>query len=451
MSIYAKEFLAIYMAFKEFGHVFWGATKPVIIMTDSKSVTRFFQTKMIPPPLWNACDFVLQFSFTISHIPGKMNTAADFLSRLETDPNEKIILKIGEDIPTKPIEVNIESTGIAQEETVFFHPTDQQETTEKELWKRKEEAPNAIPNDPPVITVSCYYANDLHKDTTIVNIAQLTKPSRTLIEQSSDPTLLNFKREMLGLPFDEQILLNDARYMHYSRNKKRIIVKDDILYRQYYNDIGEVSQLQVLLPGQLLKVSLQSFNGTAGKHPVVSKMMQEIRQKYYFLSIATYIRNWVRDCEICIQDKRINNTRITPELIHIPEWDLGREFLMQIDLLPELLPSGGHENIITTKDVFSRYAFAYPVSNHTALNTAKVIIDIMTRHAYLPTLIITDKRSVFVSHVIHEVIEILGINLKHATSKHAQTIGVRKYNPEKPPEDNYQEARWQIDDNIVVP
>ena len=63
-SIYAKEFLAIYMAFKEFGHTFWGAIKPVIIMTDSKSVTRLFQTKMIPPPLWNACDFVLQFNST---------------------------------------------------------------------------------------------------------------------------------------------------------------------------------------------------------------------------------------------------------------------------------------------------------------------------------------------------------------------------------------------------
>ena len=78
MSIYAKEFLAIYKAFKEFGHIFWGATKPVIIMTDSKSVTGFFQTKMVPPPLWNACYFVLQFNFTIAHIPGKMNTAADF-------------------------------------------------------------------------------------------------------------------------------------------------------------------------------------------------------------------------------------------------------------------------------------------------------------------------------------------------------------------------------------
>ena len=150
----------------------------------------------------------------------KKNTAADFLSRLEIDANEKLILKIREDIATKPIEVNIELTGIAQEEQVFFDNTNQQETTEKELWKCKEEIRNAISTDPPVITVSCYYANDLHKDTTIVNIAQLTKPSRILIEQDSDPTLLNFNREMLGLPFDEQILLNDARYMHYSRNKK---------------------------------------------------------------------------------------------------------------------------------------------------------------------------------------------------------------------------------------
>ena len=83
-------------------------------------------------------------------------------------------------------------------------------------------------------------------------------------------------------------------------------------------------------------------------------MMQEIRQKYYFPSIATYVRNWVRDSEICIQGKLINNSRITPELIHIPEWDLGPEDLMQIDLSPELPPSGDYENIITAIDVFSR-------------------------------------------------------------------------------------------------
>ena len=90
MSIYAKEFLAIYFAFKEFGHIFWGAPKPVIIHTDNKAVTQFFQTKIIPPALWNAGDYVIQFNFVIAHIPGAQKIAADYLSRLEADPKEKI-------------------------------------------------------------------------------------------------------------------------------------------------------------------------------------------------------------------------------------------------------------------------------------------------------------------------------------------------------------------------
>ena len=61
-----------------------------------------------------------------------------------------------------------------------------------------------------------------------MNIAQLTKPSRILVEQNSDPTILNFKLQMLGLPCDEQVLINDARFKQYSRNKKHIIIKDDI-------------------------------------------------------------------------------------------------------------------------------------------------------------------------------------------------------------------------------
>ena len=61
-----------------------------------------------------------------------MNTAADILSRLEMDISEKRSLKIKEDILIKPIEVNIDSTGIEQEEPVFFDTTDQQKTTDKE-------------------------------------------------------------------------------------------------------------------------------------------------------------------------------------------------------------------------------------------------------------------------------------------------------------------------------
>ena len=90
---------------------------------------------------------------------------------------------------------------------------------------------------------------------------------------------------------------------------------------------------------------------------------------------------------------------------------------MQIDLLPEFTPSWVYKNITAALDVFPRYAFAYPISNPTAVNTAKFIIDIMTRHAYLPTLIITDKRSVFVAQVIHEVAEIPGMNFTNMSQQ----------------------------------
>ena len=39
--------------------------------------------------------------------------------------------------------------------------------------------------------------------------------------------------------------------MHYSRSKRRIVIKDDLLCRQYYNDLCEVSHVQVLLPGKI--------------------------------------------------------------------------------------------------------------------------------------------------------------------------------------------------------
>ena len=107
MSLYAKEFWAFFFAFKEFGYIFWRTPKPVIILTDNKSVTRFSQTKIIPPTLWNACDYVIQFNFTFAHIPGKNYTVADYLSRLEISPKEKLILRIEEDIPTTPIKLHV--------------------------------------------------------------------------------------------------------------------------------------------------------------------------------------------------------------------------------------------------------------------------------------------------------------------------------------------------------
>ena len=47
----------------------------------------------------------------------------------------------------------------------------------------------------------------------------------------------------------------------------------------------------------------------------------------------------------------------------------------------------------------------------------------MTKHAYLPTTLITDNGTALTSTIIAEITQFLGITLKCATTKHPQTIG----------------------------
>ena len=72
------------------------------------------------------------------HVAGTLNTAADFLSRLEVTPKEKIELRIREDIRTTPIQIinsYMQSTDVADDEQQFFL-LDEQSETEEEILQR---------------------------------------------------------------------------------------------------------------------------------------------------------------------------------------------------------------------------------------------------------------------------------------------------------------------------
>ena len=123
LTIYAKEFLAMHFAFDEFAHILWGVKKPTIVMTDNKALTRFFQSKRIPLKLWNHCDEALQFDFVLAHVPGVENPAADYLSRLDTNPEDRIHLKMNDQIPVHHIEIDLAAKTPKQED---YDPDKQQ-------------------------------------------------------------------------------------------------------------------------------------------------------------------------------------------------------------------------------------------------------------------------------------------------------------------------------------
>ena len=153
-------------------------------------------------------------------------------------------------------------------------------------------------------------------------------------------------------------------------------------------------------------------------------MIQDCRAKYYFPGLARKIRAWVTSCPDCIANKRIDTRQIRPKMLSNTEFTTGPEDCLEIDIVPNLPSSNGYQHIITMMDVFSRYLFGHPTQDMTAKTVARCIIDVMTRHCYLPTVILTDKGTQFRSEVVNQRAQTLDIRISHASTKHAQTIGI---------------------------
>ena len=246
--------------------------------------------------------------------------------------------------------------------------------------------------------------------------------ARIRVEQDVNLVLKNMKLKILGQPYDEMLMITDSQYKNYKANEDRIILKDGLLFRKFFGETSSVKYYQILIPKQLVEEIIRSLHGEFGKHPGIYKTIIAYRENCYFPEMAQLIREWVMSCEQCIRESRIDRNLTRPPLQNPNEHITAPEDPMQFDLVPELPPSGGYENIVTAMDVISRYLIAYPTSNQNTKTIAKVLFNIMTKHAFLP--VISDKGTAFRSHLIKEVAGILGITLKHATTKHAQTIGL---------------------------
>ena len=124
------------MANLEFAHILREATKPTIVLTDNKTVARFSKRRQFCQHC-GMLVIMLQFYFKKAHIAGSVNTAIEFLSRLELEVTEKIRLKIREDIQTTPIEVTTSSSDVADEEHFSFTQADNNDESEKQTLERK--------------------------------------------------------------------------------------------------------------------------------------------------------------------------------------------------------------------------------------------------------------------------------------------------------------------------
>ena len=162
---------------------------------------------------------MLHFNFKIAHIAGSVNTAADFLSKLELKVTEKIRLKIREDVPTTAIEFTTSSSDVADEEQFFFTQTDGQDDAEEQILQRRQQSREkaakwVVNQEPPAMKPSIKEFTKIDRNTTSYSLHGIKANARIQVEQNADLVLKNLKLKIFGQPHDDVLLTTDRQFKH---------------------------------------------------------------------------------------------------------------------------------------------------------------------------------------------------------------------------------------------
>ena len=88
----------------------------------------------------------------------------------------------------------------------------------------------------------------------------------------------------------------------------------------------------------------------------------------------------------------------------------------------------GNQYIVFT-DYLTKWPEVFPTSDQTALTIAKLLVEkVISRHG-VPVELLSDRGSAFLSHLLQEVCQLLGIHRVNTTAYHPQTDGlVERFN-----------------------
>ena len=139
------------------------------------------------------------------HVTGTQNTAADFLSRNDLNPKERVELKIKDDVTIRPIQVNLQSTDVADEEQFFFIPEETIETEEEILLQKEQARQNARDKETTKIKLSIKETPPIPIDKASYTFRAIKQDARIRVEQDSDLVFKAIKRKLICEEHDKLI------------------------------------------------------------------------------------------------------------------------------------------------------------------------------------------------------------------------------------------------------
>ncbi|KAJ6959486.1 hypothetical protein NC653_037738 [Populus alba x Populus x berolinensis] len=187
------------------------------------------------------------------------------------------------------------------------------------------------------------------------------------------------------------------------------------LFRKGKVVVGKDTRLQT-------KLTSLYHDTAAGGHSGATVTAKRLGQVFYWRKLQKFVRQYVRECSICQQNKT-ENVKL-PGLLQPLPIPMAPFVDISMDFIEGSPKSDGKEVILVVVDRFSKYTHLMALSHpYTAMTVAKVFMEQVYKLHGMPATIVSDRDSIFLSQFWKELFKQQGVSLHYSTAYHPQSDG----------------------------
>ena len=389
-----KEFLAIVQAFVRNRHMLLQVA--TLVLTDHNNLKYWMEPRQLTPRQARWKETLAPFRFKIVYRPGRQATMPDALSRrADYHPGKG---------STVHQEFNFVQALPSFEEDRVTSPNKAEESSPNFLLRALQPLVSALDRD--------YFVDDvdiiqgLQEDDEIRPVREQMLQVRCASCQHSTCVAVQTESPALA-----ELRRNSRNQSLYSPTwtKRGFLAVNNRIYVPNHNDAR-------------LKILRARHDSLLAGHPGISKTLELVSRDYIWVGLKKDVEAYVSGCAVC-QRTKPSHQRPTGHLrsLEVPTrpWtDISMDFI------EELPSSHGYNSILVVVDRLTKWAIFVPTT--TRLNSpglAELFVQYVVSQHGLPTNIVSDRGSKFVSKFWRQLTSDLDIKLNLSTAYHPQTDG----------------------------
>lgn len=198
----------------------------------------------------------------------------------------------------------------------------------------------------------------------------------------------------------------------------RLEVRDGVLLRRRPTAGMQEDGAAIVVPVAERRGLWTQYHKALG-HARGSRLLTALRERLFWVGMGRDNHRWGRECPQCILSSASEGPRAPLCSIQTSyPWET-----LALDYLSLNRPGDHYQYILVMVDLFSRFAFAVPTTDQTAVTTAKVLWTTVFQPFGCPERILTDQGPSFEAELTQELCALYGCRKVRTTPYHPQGNG----------------------------